>query len=52
MRADELGEAKDLAAANRDKAGELRAICDAMMEKAVPSGEPAGAGSGRKKKRK
>ena len=41
--ADDLGEKKDLAESNPEKLMELRAIYDAMMEKAVPTGEPAGA---------
>ena len=38
--ADDIGEKKDLAAEKPDKARELRAVYDAMMEKAVPPGEP------------
>lgn len=41
--ANDLGEKNDLAAKNPEKLKELRAIYDTMMEKAVPSGEPAGA---------
>lgn len=49
---EDLGETKDLAAANPGKLKELRAIYDAMMEKAVMSGEPAEAGTRKKKQRK
>lgn len=38
--ADDISEKNDLAGENSDKARELRALYDAMMEKAVPSGEP------------
>lgn len=45
--AQDMGEKTDLANENPDKLKELRALYDAMMEKAVPHGQP-GAGASKK----
>ena len=47
--AEDRGESTDLAAANEEKRRELRAIYDAMMESAVPSGEPPSPGVQRRR---